>query len=186
MDPKNCEKLVSKHIGEHGRLDILVNNASKQIMEESITEINLDNVESTFRSNILAMFAITKAAVPHMKAGGSIINTSSVTAFKGSPSMVDYSSTKGAIITFTRSLALQLAPKHIRVNVVCPGPVFTPLQPASRPKEQMEDFQVGALPLHGRSNQPAEMGPAYVFLASADSNAMTGQCMHLNNAQWIG
>jgi len=108
--------------------------------------------------------------------------------------MVDYSSTKGAIITFTRSLALQLAPKHIRVNVVCPGPVFTPLQPASRPKEQMEDFQVGALPLHGRSNQPAEMGPAYgmpfsifvvetaddlVFLASADSNAMTGQCMHL-------
>jgi NAD(P)-dependent dehydrogenase (short-subunit alcohol dehydrogenase family) len=104
---------------------------------------------------------IIRAAVPHMKAGGSIINTSSVTAFKGSPSMVDYSSTKGAIITFTRSLALQLAPKHIRVNVVCPGPVFTPLQPASRPKEQMEDFQVGALPLHGRSNQPAEMGPAY-------------------------
>jgi NAD(P)-dependent dehydrogenase (short-subunit alcohol dehydrogenase family) len=96
-----------------------------------------------------------------MKAGGSIINTSSVTAFKGSPSMVDYSSTKGAIVTFSRSLALQLAPKHIRVNVVCPGPVFTPLQPASRPKEQMEDFQVGALPLHGRSNQPAEMGPAY-------------------------
>jgi NAD(P)-dependent dehydrogenase (short-subunit alcohol dehydrogenase family) len=96
-----------------------------------------------------------------MKAGGSIINTSSVTAFKGSPSMVDYSSTKGAIVTFTRSLALQLAPKHIRVNVICPGPVFTPLQPASRPKEQMEDFQVGALPLHGRSNQPAEMGPAY-------------------------
>jgi NAD(P)-dependent dehydrogenase (short-subunit alcohol dehydrogenase family) len=108
------------------------------------------------------MLSLTnRAAVPHMKAGGSIINTSSVTAFKGSPSMVDYSSTKGAIITFTRSLALQLAPKHIRVNVVCPGPVFTPLQPASRPKEQMEDFQVGALPLHGRSNQPAEMGPAY-------------------------
>lgn len=96
-----------------------------------------------------------------MKAGASIINTSSVTAFKGSPSMVDYSSTKGAIITFTRSLALQLAPKHIRVNVICPGPVFTPLQPASRPSEQMEDFQVGSLPLHGRANQPAEMGPAY-------------------------
>lgn len=117
--------------------------------------------------------------MPHLKAGASIINTTSVTAFKGSSAMVDYSSTKGAIVTFTRSLAMQLAPKHIRVNaseshpregirrggvsngLVAPGPVHTPLQPASRPAEQMEDFQVGALPLHGRANQPAEMGPAY-------------------------
>jgi NAD(P)-dependent dehydrogenase (short-subunit alcohol dehydrogenase family) len=100
-------------------------------------------------------------AVPHLKPGASIINTSSVTAFKGSAGMMDYSATKGAIITFTRSLAMQLAPKHIRVNAVCPGPVYTPLQPASRPADNMDDWSVGALPLHGRANMPAEMGPAY-------------------------
>ncbi|KAK1925374.1 putative oxidoreductase [Papiliotrema laurentii] len=186
MDADKAFSVVEKHLKEFGRLDILVNNASKQIMCENIADIDLNNVESTFRSNILAMFAITKAAVPHLKPGASIINTTSVTAWKGSPSMVDYSSTKGAIVTFTRSLAMQLAPKHIRVNAIAPGPVHTPLQPASRPAEQMEGFQVGSLPLHGRANMPAEMGPAYVYLASADSNAMTGQIMHLNNAQWIG
>ena len=100
--------------------------------------------------------------------------------------MLDYSATKGAIITFTRSMAVQLAPKGIRVNAVCPGPVYTPLQPASRPADNMEQWSVGALPLHGRASMPAEMGPAYVFLACADSNAMTGQLMHLNNGQWIG
>lgn len=186
MKSENCQTIVDEHIKKYGGLDVLVNNASKQIMSKSIEEIDLGNVESTFRSNILAMFALTKFAVPHMKRGGSIINTSSVTAFKGSPQMLDYSSTKGAIITFTRSMAVQLAPKGIRVNCVCPGPVYTPLQPASRPAESMEQFSVGSLPLHGRANMPAEMGPAYVFLACADSNAMTGQLMHLNNGQWIG
>jgi len=186
MKAENCQAVVDQHLKEHGKLDVLVNNASKQIMAKHLEEIDLNNVESTFRSNILAMFALTKAALPHMKRGGSIINTSSVTAFKGSAAMVDYSSTKGAIVSFTRALAVQLAPKGIRVNTVCPGPVFTPLQPASRPAETMEDFSVGSLPLHGRASMPAEMGPVYVFLASADSNAMTGQCMHLNNGQWIG
>lgn len=186
MKEDNCKKVIDEHLKAYGSLDVLVNNASKQIMSKTLEEIDLENVESTFRSNILAMFAVTKFALPHMKRGGSIIQTSSVTAFKGSPAMLDYSSTKGAIITFTRSLAMQLAPKGIRVNVVCPGPVFTPLQPASRPKDNMDDWSVGALPLHGRANMPAEMGPAYVFLACADSNAMTGQCMHLNNGQWIG
>jgi NAD(P)-dependent dehydrogenase (short-subunit alcohol dehydrogenase family) len=107
------------------------------------------------------MFALTKFAMPHLKRGSSIINSASVVAFKGSAAMLDYSSTKGAIVTFTRSLAMQLAPKGIRVNAVCPGPVFTPLQPASRPAEQMDDWNIGSLPLHGRVNMPAEMGPAY-------------------------
>ncbi|KAK4687766.1 hypothetical protein P7C73_g2351, partial [Tremellales sp. Uapishka_1] len=204
MVASNCEKIVEKHLAKFGKLDILVNNASKQIQSESLEQIDLENVESTFRSNILAMFALTKYvsfrsdrshtlmpdrtrfALPHMKRGGSIINTSSVTAFKGSPTMLDYSATKGAIITFTRSLAVQLAPKGIRVNAVCPGPVYTPLQPASRTPDNMENWTLGAVPLHGRASQPAEMGPTYVFLASADSNAMTGSLMHLNNGQWVG
>lgn len=186
MEEESVKKVVDEHLKKFGGLDVLVNNASKQIMCKDLADIDMSNVESTFRSNILAMFALTKYALPHLSRGASIINTSSVTAFKGSAAMVDYSSTKGAIVTFTRSLAMQLAPKGIRVNAICPGPVHTPLQPASRPAEQMEDFNVGSLPLWGRANMPAEMGPAYVFLASADSNAMTGQCMHLNNAQWIG
>ncbi|WWC88755.1 uncharacterized protein L201_003668 [Kwoniella dendrophila CBS 6074] len=186
MDETAVKSIIEEHIKEYGKLDILVNNASKQIMCKDLADIDLENVESTFRSNIMGMFALTKFALPHLKRGASIINSSSVTAFKGSPAMMDYSSTKGAIVTFTRSLAMQLAPKGIRVNAVCPGPVYTPLQPASRPAEQMEEWQLGTLPLHGRANQPAEMGPAYVFLASADSNAMTGQMMHLNNGQWIG
>ncbi|KAI9631936.1 putative oxidoreductase [Dioszegia hungarica] len=186
MKEESVKKVVDEHIKKYGGLDILVNNASKQMMCDDIADINLGDVESTFRSNILGMFALTKYAMPHLKRGASIINSASVVAFKGSPSMMDYSSTKGAIVTFTRSLAMQLAPKGIRVNAVCPGPVYTPLQPASRQAEQMDDWNIGALPLHGRVNMPAEMGPAYVFLACADSNAMTGQMMHLNNAQWIG
>ncbi|WVR06278.1 hypothetical protein IAU60_003308 [Kwoniella sp. DSM 27419] len=186
MKSENAKKVVDEHLKAYGKLDVLVNNASKQIMCENIADIDLENVESTFRSNILGMFALTKFAEPHLRRGCSIINTTSVTAWKGSPSMCDYSSTKGAIVTFTRSLALQLAPKGIRVNAIAPGPVYTPLQPASRPAEQMENWNVGSLPLHGRVNQPAEMGPAYVYLACPDSNAMTGQIMHLNNGQWIG
>lgn len=107
------------------------------------------------------MFALTKAAVPHLKRGSAIINTSSVTAFKGSATMVDYASTKGAIVAYTRALAVQLAPQGIRVNGVCPGPVYTPLQPASRPADNMEGWSVGGPPLHGRASMPAEMGPAY-------------------------
>ncbi|WVQ80512.1 hypothetical protein IAT38_002617 [Cryptococcus sp. DSM 104549] len=186
MDAANCSKVIDEHLKKFGKLDILVNNASKQIMSQSIEEIKLDDVESTFRSNILAMFALTKAASPHLKRGGAIVNTSSVTAFKGSPQMLDYSSTKGAIVTFTRSMAVQLAPRGIRVNAVCPGPVYTPLQPASRPPDNMENWTLGGTPLHGRASMPAEMGPSYVFLASADSNAMTGHLIHINNGQWIG
>ncbi|KAK0521748.1 hypothetical protein OC835_006789 [Tilletia horrida] len=187
MDVKHVQELVQKHVQHHGGLDILVNNASKQIACPDFAEIDLANVESTFRSNILAMHALTKYALPHLKRGAAIINTSSVTAFKGSKAMVDYSSTKAAIVGFTRSLALQLAPKGIRVNSVAMGPVYTPLQPASRSADNMEDWGVGALPLHGRPGQPAELAGAYVFLADAGtSNLMTGQTLHINSGQWFG
>ncbi|CAD6923164.1 unnamed protein product [Tilletia caries] len=188
MDVAHVQDLVKRHIERYGgRLDILVNNASKQIPCADFAEIDLNNVESTFRSNILAMHALTKYALPHMKRGASIIQTSSVTAYKGSKGMVDYSSTKAAIIGFTRSLALQLAPKGIRVNAVAMGPVYTPLQPASRSADNMEDWGVGELPLHGRPGQPAELAGAYVFLAdSGTSNLMTGQVIHMNSGQWVG
>ncbi|PPR03791.1 hypothetical protein CVT24_007471 [Panaeolus cyanescens] len=185
MNENACKALVDNHVSAFGQLDVLVNNASKQIMCKNFEEIDLKNVESTFRSNILQMFAVTKFSIPHLKRGSSIINTTSVTAYKGSPALVDYSSTKGAIVSFTRALAQQLAPKGIRVNGIAPGPVITALQPASRPAEQMEGLGVG-LPLHGRAGQPAELGPAYVFLASSDANLMTGQVLHINCGQHIG
>ncbi|KAF9055811.1 hypothetical protein BJ165DRAFT_1521782 [Panaeolus papilionaceus] len=185
IEENACKALIDNHIQKFGQLDIVVNNASKQIVCKNLEEIDLKNVESTFRSNILQMFAVTKFAIPHLKRGSSIINTTSVTAYKGSPAMVDYSSTKGAIVSFTRALAMQLAPKGIRVNGIAPGPVVTALQPASRPAEEMEGLGVG-LPLHGRAGQPAELGPAYVFLASSDANLMTGQVLHINCGQHIG
>ncbi|EPQ53270.1 oxidoreductase [Gloeophyllum trabeum ATCC 11539] len=185
MEEADCKAVVDAHVRVFGTLNILVNNASKQILTKNFEEIDLEKVKSTFNSNILQMFAVTKYALPHMKRGSSIINTTSVTAYKGSASLVDYSSTKGAIVTFTRSLAVQLAPKGIRVNAIAPGPVVTALQAASRDAEDMEGLGVG-LPLHNRAAQPAELGPAYVFLASSDSNAMTGAVLHINSGQHIG
>jgi len=176
MDNETCRKAVEKHVEEFGVIHVLVNNASKQIMCPDFAEIDLDAVESTFRSNVLAMFAMTKFALPHMKKGGSIINTTSTVAFRGSAAMVDYSSTKGAIMSFTRALAKQLTPKGIRVNAVAPGPVHTPLQPASRPAEQMEGF--GEKSQIGRPGQPSEIAPSFVFLASKDSELYYGQCLH--------
>lgn len=135
-----------------------------------------DMVESTFRSNILQMFAITKYAIPHMPKGSSIINTTSVVAFRGSKTLVDYSSTKGAIVAFTRSLAKNVLDKGIRVNAVAPGPVHTPLQPASRSEEEMEGFGKGSM--LGRPGQPSEIAPTFVFLASAEAALYVGQVMH--------
>ncbi|KXN88815.1 hypothetical protein AN958_06684 [Leucoagaricus sp. SymC.cos] len=180
MEEVNCRKLVESHVQKFGKLNILVNNASKQIMCPNFEDIDLGNVESTFRSNILQMFAVTKLALSHLKRGSCIINTTSVTAYKGSAGLVDYSTTKGAIVTFTRSLSAQLAPRGIRVNAVAPGPVITALQAGSRSAESMEGLGVG-MPLHGRAGQPAELGPAYVFLASSDSNIMTGHVLHINS-----
>lgn len=176
MDNNTCKQAVQKHVDEYGMIHVLVNNASKQIMCEDFANIDLDNVESTFRSNILQMFAVTKYALPHMKKGASIINTASTVAFRGTASMVDYAASKAAIVGFTRSLAKSLLPKGIRVNAVAPGPVHTPLQPASRPAEQMEEF--GSKSQLGRPGQPSEIAPSFIFLASKDSELYYGQVLH--------
>ncbi|KAJ7182615.1 hypothetical protein C8R43DRAFT_967572, partial [Mycena crocata] len=173
---------VSSHLEKFGKLDILVNNASKQIMSSGHDE----NILSTFQSNIFQMMQLTRESVPHMKRGSAIINTSSVVAYKGSSHLLDYSATKGAIATFTRSLATELAPKGIRVNAVAPGLFYTPLQPASREAGQMEDWGLGAVPLHGRVGQPAEIGEAYVLLAGPGGNYMTGTVIHVNGGVHIG
>ncbi|CCM03295.1 uncharacterized protein FIBRA_05423 [Fibroporia radiculosa] len=175
-DFQNADAVIKAHVGKFGRIDVLVNNASKQAMEMNFADIDLDVVESTFRSNIIQMFAVTKYALPHMSRGSSIINTTSVTTFRGSAGMVDYVATKGAIVGFTRSLAKQLEPHGIRVNAVAPGPVHTPLQPASRPAEQMEGF--GEKTSIGRVGQPSEVAPSYVFLASAEAELYYGQILH--------
>ncbi|GAA6048874.1 hypothetical protein JCM3770_003662 [Rhodotorula araucariae] len=178
------EKLVEAHIKEYQYLDILVNNASQQIQIQDLAEIDMDNVEHTFKVNIIQYIGLTKVALPHLKRGDVIINTTSVTAYKGSAGMLDYSATKGAIATFTRSLATQLLPKGIRVTGVAPGPVFTPLQPASRPAEQMDEWSVGSDSLiHGRVGQPAELGESYVYLAT--SNLSTGTIVHPNSGQYF-
>lgn len=176
MDNETCQKAIQQHVDQFGQIHVLVNNASKQLMCDDLKEINLDDVESTFRSNILQMFAITKYALAHMEKGGSIINTTSTVAFRGTASMVDYAASKGAINSFTQSLAKQLIPKGIRVNAIAPGPVHTPLQPASRPGEQMEGF--GQSSQIGRPGQPSEIAPSFVFLASKDAELYYGQTLH--------
>ncbi|KAH6957596.1 general stress protein [Ilyonectria sp. MPI-CAGE-AT-0026] len=176
MNNETCRNAVQQHVDKFGKIHVLVNNASKQMMCEDLKDINLDDVESSFRSNILQMFAVTKYALEHMEKGGSIINTTSTVAFRGTATMVDYSATKGAITSFTRSLAKQLVPKGIRVNAVAPGPVHTPLQPASRPAEHMEGF--GKQSQLGRVGQPSEIAPSYVFLASKDAELYYGQVLH--------
>ncbi|KAK4699725.1 hypothetical protein P7C70_g6532, partial [Phenoliferia sp. Uapishka_3] len=174
---------LSRSIAEFQTLDVLVNNASHQVQCPDLADIDMATVEDTFQTNIIQMIGLSKAALPHMKRGSNIINTTSVTAYKGSAAMIDYSSTKGAIASFTRALAQQLLPKGIRVNAVAPGPVYTPLQPASRSPEQMDDWGVGSVPLHGRVGQPAELGESYVYLAT--SNLSSGTIVHPNSAQYM-
>ena len=175
-DRATCESAVQKHVDKFGALHVLVNNAAQQVQSGDLAEIDLDVVERTFRSNILAAIAVTKFALPHMKKGGSIINTTSTVAFRGSGHFVDYAATKGAMYSFTMALAKQLLPKGIRVNAVAPGPVHTPLQPASRSEEQMEGF--GKQSQLGRPGQPSEIAPSFVFLASKDSELFYGQVLH--------
>ncbi|KAJ6585714.1 hypothetical protein B0H19DRAFT_1206924 [Mycena capillaripes] len=177
--PSAAKKVVSSHLERFGKLDILVNNASKQIMND-------ENILTTFRSNIFQMMYLTREAVPHMKRGSAIINTTSVLAYKGSSGLIDYSATKGAIVTFTRSVATELAPKGIRVNAIAPGSFYTPLQPASRDAGQMEGMGLGSVPLHGRVGQPAEIAEAYVLLAGPGGNYMTGTVIHINGGVHIG
>lgn len=179
-----CKKAVEQTVKRLGGLDILVNNAAVQFPQSSITDITEQQLDRTFRTNIYAMFFLTKAALPHLeKSKGTIINTTSVTAYRGSPELLDYSATKGAIVTFTRSLSGQLAQKNIRVNAVAPGPIWTPLIPATFPPEKVAKFG-SDVPL-GRAGEPAEVAPAFVFLASADSSYMTGQVLHPNGGEII-
>jgi NAD(P)-dependent dehydrogenase (short-subunit alcohol dehydrogenase family) len=182
-DEKVCQKIVDKTIKEMGRLDIVVNNAGEQHPQERLEDIDSSQLERTFRTNIFAMFYLTKAALAHLKDGSSIINTASVTAYKGNPSLLDYSSTKGAIIAFTRSLSLSLAQKGIRVNAVAPGPIWTPLIPSTFPKEHVKNFGKNT-PMQ-RPGQPEEVAPAYVFLASGDSSYITGQTIHVNGGSVV-
>ena len=177
-EEKFCRKAVEQTLDELGKIDILVNNAAEQHPQESIEKITEKQLEQTFRTNIFSMFFLTKAAMKHLKKGAAIINTTSVTAYKGSPQLLDYSSSKGAIIAFTRSLSQALAEKGIRVNGVAPGPVWTPLIPSTFAKEDVETFG-SDVPL-GRPGQPEEIAPSFVFLASDDSSYMTGQILHPN------
>jgi NAD(P)-dependent dehydrogenase (short-subunit alcohol dehydrogenase family) len=182
-DEAFCQKAVEQAVQELGHLDILVNNAAEQHPQKSIEEITADQLERTFRTNIFGMFFMTKAVLPHFKQGSVIINTTSVTAYQGSPELLDYSSTKGAIVAFTRSLSQSLVEKGIRVNGVAPGPIWTPLIPATFPEEKVESFGK-QVPMQ-RAGQPEEIAPCYVFLASDDSSYMAGQILHPNGGKVV-
>ncbi|KAK4950129.1 hypothetical protein LTR17_004825 [Elasticomyces elasticus] len=177
----NCKKAVDEHMKVFGKLNVLVNNSAMQEICQDLVDIDLEVVEKTFRTNILSMFAMTKYALKHMKRGDCIVNSSSVAAYMGNPQLVDYSSTKGAIATFTRSLAQQQAPKGIRVNAVAPGIIWTPLQPATKgnPADAMDGLGVGMAPLP-RPGMPVEVATAYVFLASPLGSYTTGEVIHVN------
>lgn len=178
-----CQEAVARTVRELGRLDILVNNAAVQFPQKNITDITEEQLMLTFRTNIFHMFFMVKAALPHLAKGSAIINTTSLTSYRGSPQLLDYSSTKGAITAFTRSLAINLAEKGIRVNGVAPGPIWTPLIPASFEEEKVSSF--GSNVPMKRAGQPYEVAPAYVFLASTDSSFITGQVIHPNGGEIV-
>ncbi|RHZ66740.1 uncharacterized protein CDV56_108005 [Aspergillus thermomutatus] len=191
-DRETCRRAVEAHVQRYGHIHVLVNNASKQYMCKDFAQIDLDQVEDVFKSNIIQMIAVTKFALPHMAKGDSyvysyngtkmelkvsrIINNTSVTTFRGSSSMVDYAATKGAIVGFTRSLAAQLIPKGIRVNAVAPGAIYTPIQVDTRDADQMEGW--GSQHPLGRPGEPSEVATSFVFLASADASLYYGQILH--------
>ena len=177
-----CKELVNMVVDEFGQIDILVNNAATQYVEKDFTDISIDHLNETFETNILAMIVLTQQVFPHMKSGARIINTTSITGYEGHEMLVDYSSTKGAITSFTRALSSQLASKNILVNGVAPGPIWTPLIPAT-----MDDIgNFGESTPLGRCGQPSEVAPAYVYLASEDSTYMTGQILHINGGKVVG
>ena len=179
-----CEGAVQQTVDRFGGLDVLVNNAAEQHVQEDVIDIPEDQLEKTFRTNIFGYFFMAQAALKHMKEGSSIINTTSVTSFQGNPTLVDYSSTKGAITAFTRALSAQLAEKGIRVNGVAPGPIWTPLIPATFDPEKVAKFGTN-VPL-GRAGQPNEVAPAFLFLASEDGSYFTGQVLHPNGGKIVG
>ncbi|MCI0332435.1 MAG: SDR family oxidoreductase [Planctomycetes bacterium] len=182
-DPEFCADAVSLTVEEFGKLDILVNNAAEQHPQASLLDITPEQLERTFRTNIFAYFYMAREALKHLPPGGVIINTSSVTAYRGSDRLVDYASTKAAIVGFTRSLALSLADKDIRVNGVAPGPIWTPLIPSTFGAEEVATFG-SDVPMQ-RAGQPDEVAPSFVFLASSDSSYMTGQMLHPNGGEVV-
>lgn len=177
-DEQFCIDVINKTMGDFGRIDILVNNAAYQQSQNSIEDITKEQLMRTFETNIFGPFYLTKAALPHLEPGSCIINTTSITAYKGDELLIDYSCTKGAILTFTRSMALSLVGRNIRVNAVAPGPVWTPLIPSSFSEQDVGKF--GSNSPMGRPAQPVELAGAYVYLASSDSSYVTGQTIHVN------
>jgi NAD(P)-dependent dehydrogenase (short-subunit alcohol dehydrogenase family) len=182
-DERFCQQAVEDTIRALGRLDVLVNNAAEQHPQESLDKITSEQLERTFRTNIFSYFYMTKAALNHLRDGSAVINTTSVTAYRGSAHLLDYSATKGAIVSFTRSLAKALVGRGIRVNGVAPGPIWTPLIPATFPAERVANF--GADVPMQRAGQPEEVAPSYVFLASDDASYMAGQILHPNGGEVV-
>lgn len=182
-DPAFCREAVARTVEAFGRIDVLVNNAAEQHAYDSIADIPAADLERTFRTNIFSMFYMVQAALPHLREGSTIVNSTSVTAYQGHPQLIPYACTKGAITVFTRSLARSLAEKGIRVNAVAPGPIWTPLIPASFPPEKVESF--GGDTLFKRPGEPVEVAPSYLFLACEDSSYMTGQVLHPNGGRIV-
>lgn len=180
---RHCKSIIEKTIKKFGKLDILVNNAALHWESKSLEEISTEQLEKTFNNNVMPYFWVTKAALEHLKRGSCIINTSSVTAYRGSDTLIDYASTKGAIVSFTRSLSSSLAKKGIRVNGVAPGPIWTPLIASSFKPEKVAKF--GSDVPMGRAGEPAEVAPSYLFLACSDSAYMTGQFLHPNGGEIV-
>lgn len=183
-DSTFCKNVVKKCIKTFGALNVVVNNAAVQYPENELEKITSLQLHTTFETNIYPFFYITKFALPYLKSGDCIVNTSSVTAYRGSEHLVDYASTKGAIVSFTRSLSSLLVKRKIRVNGVAPGPIWTPLIPASFDSNKVAVF--GQNTPMGRAGQPSEVGPAFVYLASEDSSYVTGQFMHINGGEMVG
>jgi NAD(P)-dependent dehydrogenase (short-subunit alcohol dehydrogenase family) len=175
VEEARCQQIVERAVEEFGKIDVLVNNAAHQMTVDGIADVSSDLLDRTFKTNIYAMFWLCKAALPHMPEGGSIINVSSIQAYQPSPTLLPYSATKGAIITFTKGLAQEVVQYGLRANTVAPGPVWTPIIPASMPGETVSQFG-GTSPI-GRPAQPAELAPAFVFLASQESSFVNGETL---------